>query len=189
MTFLNSKIENAILDYFFDHPTRKIHARELARQTGISHFWVRKTLQRLESMRLVASQRIGNLVLFQADRNDERFLMWKKLQNLQKIFESGIIAEIKRASNPQAIILLGSYNDGTDTEESDIDIAIVRPARRAQTDTARFEKALARRVSTKIIDPKRAAPEFMISIINGTKIDGYLHDQDLPRISRGRKSA
>ena len=69
-------------------------------------------------------------------------------------------------------MLFGSYCEGTDTEKSDIDIAII-PARGGIPDFKKFEKKLARRINVHLIDIGKAENEFKNSLANGITLEGF----------------
>jgi predicted nucleotidyltransferase len=55
-----------------------------------------------------------------------RFMMMKRAYNLYNVLESGLVDMLKGFyEEPKAIILFGSYANGTDNSLSDLDIAII----------------------------------------------------------------
>ena len=98
-------------------------------------------------------------------------LALKRSHNFESLFKSGLIAYLKdRYEEPKAIVVFGSYADGTDTSESDIDIAVISKGK--EIDLKKFEKKLCRKINLLILD--RVPKKFKNSLANGIVLDGYL---------------
>src|SRR3989344_2404847 len=111
-----------VLEAFFDNPTREFHARELSRKTGLSIFSVLGAIKALSRNGFVLAHKKGNMKIVKAT-NSTGFIRAKRIRNLEKIYECGLVDYINGAyNNPEAIILFGSYSRGDDVENSDIEI-------------------------------------------------------------------
>ena len=97
----------------------------------------------------------------------------KKIFNLLKIYESGIINYLYDYYSPSAIILFGSYSRGEDISTSDIDIGIITP-KKNQPELKNFEKKLKRKVNLSLFVKKEVSEEFFTNIINGIVLKGVL---------------
>ncbi|MBI2135546.1 nucleotidyltransferase domain-containing protein [Candidatus Woesearchaeota archaeon] len=98
----------------------------------------------------------------------------KRLYNTYSLYESRLIEELKHFyEQPEAIILFGSYEKGTDNEKSDIDIAVITNKQKLP-ELTRFEKKLKRKIDILTIDLKSASKEFKNSLANGIVLEGYL---------------
>src|SRR3989339_2191829 len=161
-----------VMEWFFKFPYRTFHIRELARLTGLSSTGIIKIVKRLKKEKLIVAKKAKNIEEIKPDF-DGRFLLIKRLYNVYSLYDSGLIDFMKKHYEmPQAIMLFGSYCEGTDTEKSDIDIAII-PARGGIPDFKKFEKKLARRINVHLIDIGKAENEFKNSLANGITLEGF----------------
>ncbi|SRR3989344_2069040 len=161
-----------IMELFFKYPYGRFHIREIARLTNLSVTGVIKIINRLKKERLVISAKKANIEEVKPDF-EGRFLVMKRIYNLYSLYESGLVAYLKGMFEmPKSIILFGSYSDGTDTEISDIDIAIASN-KKDMPDLAKFEKKLARKINLHVLDLGTSTKEFRNSIANGIVLEGF----------------
>ncbi len=162
-----------VMELLFKFPYRTFHIRELARLTGLSSTGIIKIIKRLKKEKLLIAKKAKNIEEIKPDFNG-RFLIIKRLYNLYSLYDSGLVDFIKKYYEmPQAIILFGSYSDGTDTEKSDIDIAVVS-SREDTPDFVKFEAKLARAINIYLIDISKAEKEFKNSLANGIVLEGFI---------------
>ncbi len=162
-----------VMKLFFDNPDKKLHIREIARQTSLSAPGVLKILKKLKEETLLVSERENVVENVKASRN-QKFLLLKKAYNALSLFESGLIALLKdKYEEPEAIVVFGSYARGEDTSESDIDIAVVTK-KEAKLDLKKFEKYLKRKISIYEIQIGNSEKEFLNNLANGTVVYGFL---------------
>lgn len=161
-----------IMEWFFKFPYKTFHIRELARLTGLSSTGVIKIVRRLKRERLLVAKKAKHLEEIKPDF-DGRFLLIKRLYNIYSLYDSGLIDFIKKYYEmPQAIILFGSYCDGTDAEKSDIDVAVIS-SRKNIPDFKKFESKLARKVNIHLIEIGKTEREFKNSLANGVTLEGF----------------
>ncbi|MFH1917068.1 MAG: nucleotidyltransferase domain-containing protein [Nanoarchaeota archaeon] len=80
--------------------------------------------------------------MVRANVENKRFIWLKRVNNLERLYESGLVELISSGDlTPQAIICFGSYARGDDTEQSDIDLAIIN-GRQSVISTEKVEKVL-----------------------------------------------
>src|SRR3989344_3811908 len=140
-----------VMELFFKSPYSSFHIREIARLTGLSSTGIIKIIKRLKKEKLLVSRKLNNLEEIKPDFNG-KFLIIKRLYNVYSLYESGAVDFIKKYYEmPQSIILFGSYSNGTDTEKSDIDIAVISRKKETQ-DFARFEKKLSRKINLHVVE-------------------------------------
>jgi predicted nucleotidyltransferase len=162
-----------VMKLFLDSPDRMFHIREIARLTGISSTGVIKIVKRLKEEKLLTSHKGKVTEDVKADFKG-RFPQIKRSYNLQNILESGIVQKLSEFyEEPKAIILFGSYAQGTDTSESDIDIAIETVMDNVPY-VRRFEKTLGRKLSLYPFTRKKSGIEFQNSLANGIVLQGFL---------------
>ena len=163
----------AVLEVFFDNPTREFHARELSRKIGLSIFTILEAIKTLAKKDLIRVQKKGNLKIVSASHSIA-FIRAKRVRNLEKIYDSCIVDYlIKAYDKPEAIVLFGSYGRGDDVENSDIDIGIITSGHKELT-LEKFEKALSRKISVHEIELKKTSKEFHNNLINGIILDGAM---------------
>ena len=162
-----------VMKLFFDNPEKKLHIREIARQTGLSAPGVLKIVKKLKEESLLVSERENVVENVKASRN-EKFFLLKKAYNALALFESGLVNRLKdEYEEPEAIVIFGSYSKGEDTSQSDVDIAVVTK-KEAQLDLKQFEKYLKRKISIYEIQISDSEKEFLNNLANGTVVYGFL---------------
>ena len=156
---------------FFDNPTMEFHARELARKTDLSIFSVLEAIKKLSKEGLISVHKKGNMKIVKAS-NSADFIRKKRIRNLEKIYDSGLVDQLNEAyDKPESIILFGSYSRGDDIESSDIDIAVITKDHKSHA-LEKFEKLLSRKISLREIDLKKISKEFHNNLINGIVLEG-----------------
>lgn len=161
-----------VMELLFKLPYRPFHIREIARLTGLSSTGVIKIIKKLKKEHLLVSKKNNTVEEIKPDFNG-RFPLMKRLYNVYSLYDSGLIYCLKLFYEyPKAIILFGSYSDGTDTEKSDIDIAVIS-GKKNTPDFKKFEKKLARKINIHLINLDDASNEFKNSIANGIVLEGF----------------
>ena len=174
MEILVTNKKDLVLRFFLENPTTEIHLRELSRQTQISFPWVRKIVLQLSKEGYVLKKEERGLVLVKANRDNQLFLALKKSANFFSLFQIRLIEKlVELYERPQTIILFGSYSRGEDTEESDVDIAIIT-RRKCTISLSSFEKKLKRKIKILELKPEKIEKEFMNTLANGIVLYGYL---------------
>ena len=114
-----------ILLWFFAYPTREIGLNDLSEALVISKTTAHRIVEQLVKEGFLKKEVLGKIWRISCNQNHVYNYSKKIAYNLILIYESGIIKKIRKViQNPRAIILLGSYRKGDDTEISDIDIAV-----------------------------------------------------------------
>lgn len=172
---IDKNSNSIVLGTLFDNPTKEFHARELSRKTGLSIFSVLEAVKKLSKEGLVSVHKKGNMKIVKAVHSTE-FIRAKRIDNLEKIYDSGLVDYLSEPYNkPEAIILFGSYSRGDDIETSDIDIAIITKDRKDhKNNLEKFEKLLSRKISLHEIDLKKISREFHNNLVNGIVLEGAI---------------
>jgi predicted nucleotidyltransferase/DNA-binding transcriptional ArsR family regulator len=123
---LSSRTKAGIFRFLFGTDCVELHARELARRTGMSLATIQQELKRLESLDLVSRRKDGNRVYFKANQNHPLF---KELHQLT-IKTSGIVPMLRNALQPQSgqidyAFVFGSIARSQEQAHSDVDIMII----------------------------------------------------------------
>lgn len=165
-----------LLTYFLEHPTSVIHLRSLARKLDMSATWVAtasKQLHRLGLINLVRHPERKELSL-SANFESAQFKAIKRSYNLYALHASGLVEHLTNTYNqPECIVAFGSYAKGEDTEQSDIDIAIIT-SRKEILKTSKFSKRLGRPLQVKELVKKHISKDFWQTLANGVVLSGYL---------------
>ncbi len=106
-------MKDAVIEYVLDRPKQRVKVTEIARQLHASKGYVSKTVSNMKKDGLIKNSLV-NL-------GDPYVRSLKTSINLDKIRRSGIISAIKRIG-VRGAGLYGSWANGTNTEDSDIDL-------------------------------------------------------------------
>jgi predicted nucleotidyltransferase len=168
-----------VLQEFFDRPGHSFQLRELSRASGISFPSVREHVRSLEKGGFVRKVREGVYESYIANTEGERFRLYKVMDMVVRIHESGLLNALERElSYPTAIVLFGSCAEGTDRESSDADIFVL--VREKGINLKGYEKQLKRGISLHFMESKefkkasKSSPELVNNIVNGIVLYGYL---------------
>lgn len=153
----------------FENPDEWVHLRELARRT---HQSVSTVSLEIKNMGFMQEQQNGTMKTFKPKDSFE-YLWRKKIFNMYRLYESGLIAYLKKKVSPRTIVLFGSYSRGEDALDSDIDIALLGSSSE-NLSLSRFEKRLRRSISVHRFTKDDVSKEFYANIINGVKLEGVL---------------
>lgn len=166
-----------VLRVFFDNPDPKgsgLQLREISRKINLAPKSVSIYLKQLEKELLIAKEidRNGHPT-YRANREYELFKLYKKLDMISKIKESGLLDFLYERLMPDCIILFGSASKGEDTEESDIDVFV--QCKEKDIDLTAFEKKLNRKINLFFSKNfSKLSVELKNNIINGIILKGYL---------------
>ncbi len=124
-----TNVKQMLKEFFFVYPGKKLRVREIERELKLSLPSVIRYCRELEKDGILAFEQIGKVGLYKASRSSG-YLLEKKLFNIKRLYESGLIEHLRKELSNPAIVLFGSYAKGEDTEESDIDLYIETPAKK-----------------------------------------------------------
>lgn len=120
-----SEAYKRVLNYFFSFPSQAIGLNDLSQAISVSKTSVKNAVLQLEKEKFLNKEEVGKAWRITLNQNHPYMLTRKVPISLQTVYESGAIDMI-RAKYPsaKAIILFGSFRNGKDNEQSDIDIAV-----------------------------------------------------------------
>jgi predicted nucleotidyltransferase len=124
-----------------------LNAHNIAQILKVSQPAVSKALPLLEKKSLINITKDTRSKRLSIELNTENHqILWlKRIDNIKQIYESGLV-QLFYDKLPQAtIILFGSYSNGEDTIQSDIDLAIIG-TKCKDLDLKRFEQILRREI-------------------------------------------
>jgi predicted nucleotidyltransferase len=118
---------SALLDYFLQHPTKKIHAGLLDKELKIYRKGILDGLRELLQAGMLEMEEVGRTKQYSLVRSNPIICQLKILLTLDKILP---LLEKLKGTGIEAY-LYGSCARGEDTEESDIDLLLVGNLNRA----------------------------------------------------------
>ena len=161
-----------VLEIFFENPSREFHLRELSRLLDLSMPTIISATDRLAKDSMIIKEKGKVITKVLANRDSIDFTRFKRLHNLELVYESGIVNHLSESyCQPKTIILFGSFSKGEDIEKSDIDIAAVTN-KKLRLDLSKYEKNLKREISLHEISLDRISREFKANLLNGIVLEG-----------------
>ncbi|MEK6823824.1 MAG: nucleotidyltransferase domain-containing protein [Nanoarchaeota archaeon] len=169
-------LQHKIFRFLCMNAGRNFNLSEIARNLKVSPTAVSKSLINLKKEEIVIIKERGtmNLLSIELNLENQRVMELKKVENLEMIYESGLISFLSEHLPGTTIILFGSYSRGDDTFSSDIDLAIIGRKEKS-IDSSKFEKILKKKIALnfynnfKIIDKN-----LKNNLLNGVVLSGVL---------------
>lgn len=123
---LFSDSQSRVFRWLFGQPERSYHLSELRRLTGLGSASLQRELKKLVDAGLVSSESVGNLRVFQANKEspvyEELAALTRKTLGAQPLLQEAL-APMK--SKLDLAFIYGSVAKGTDTARSDIDVMLI----------------------------------------------------------------
>jgi predicted nucleotidyltransferase len=168
---------NKILEVFFEEPLESHYFREIVRKSKVSPNIVQRQIRAMIKSKLIRYKgKQGNMKFYSANRDNSEFIYLKKLNNLKRIYQSRLIEKLDELLSPKAIVLFGSYSQGYDVENSDIDLLVIVEKTSKISDKAlkNIEHQLHRKISLHIVqDFSKLSPELKNNMLNSVLLQGY----------------
>ena len=167
----NNKLR--IMRLFFDNPSESFQLRQISRLAKIAVTSVTAYANSLVKEDLIILIKKGIYPSYKANRDNEKFRLYKKLDLIERIESSGLLSYLYDSCMPDCIILFGSASLGEDIEGSDIDMFI--QSKEKKLNLEKYEKILSRKISLFFEDNfSRLSSELKNNILNGIKLKGYI---------------
>lgn len=168
-----TKLDNEIMEFLFRNPTTSFMGKEIANKVKVSQTAIAKSIGRLSKIGLVTREK-KILLSIRLNRDDKDLFNLKRVYNLKSIYSRGLLDRLSKDSPGSTIILFGSYSSGEDTEESDIDLAIIG-YKEKKIDLTKFENKLQRKIQIHYFNNlKDIEKNLRESIINGITLKGSI---------------
>lgn len=170
-----TKTEEELLNFLFVYPTRSFRGRELAKQLKRPASGVIGGARKLEKKELATISK-DFILSIKLNRENKKVFTLKRIHNLASLYENGFVSYLSDAFPGAALVLFGSYSRGNDTEESDIDIAVIGYVeRRVDKALEPFEQKLKRRIQIHFFKSiKDIHKNLRENIINGIVLKGAM---------------
>ncbi|HIH32048.1 TPA: hypothetical protein HA235_05045 [Candidatus Woesearchaeota archaeon] len=140
-------LQNEILRLMFINAGNPLNAHTIAQFLKVSQPAISKALPLLEKESLVTINKDMRSKRLSIELNTENHqILWlKRTDNLKQIYESGLLQFFYDKLPQATIILFGSYANGEDTIQSDIDLAAIG-TKYKEFDLRKFEQMLERKI-------------------------------------------
>lgn len=162
-----------VLKVFLSFPTENFRLREIARIARLSLPSVINYLNEFQKEGLIKKQIKRGIPFYTAMRDNEKFILYKKISIIFELDNSGIVDYLWNAVAPQAIILYGSFAKGESTEVSDIDVFVLGKEKKLAIE--KYEKLLNGKFHILFKKSFHELPkELRNNILNGIILKGYL---------------
>jgi len=168
-----TRLQNEIFRLFCIKAGMCLNQREVAKLLKVSPTAIAKALKKLEKEMLIKIEKSKtmNLTSLSLNRDEQKGMISKKIENLKMIYESGLVDFLEEKFPGTSIILFGSYSKGEDTIKSDLDIAIIG-SKEKNIDLSEFEKKLERIINLNFYDSFNMNKHLKNNILNGTVLVG-----------------
>ena len=125
---LFSSTRAELLSLFFNNPDEKFYLREIARHIGKDAAGIKRELDTLVKIGLLAREKRGVQKYYFADKNSPIFAEMKGLIFKTTGVQGAIKAVLSRLKGLQAAFIYGSYARGSEKEESNINLMVIGQA-------------------------------------------------------------
>jgi predicted nucleotidyltransferase len=119
--YLITTTHQKVLDFFITHPEQSFYGAELAKKVSLSAGGINKVLKELERDGIIEKNRRGKTDFYSLKDNQPILHQLKILSNLLRI--EPLVEDLKPFAH--RIILYGSNANGTNDQQSDIDLLVV----------------------------------------------------------------
>jgi len=142
-----TRLQNEIFRLLCIKAGISLNQRNIAKLLKVSPTAVNKALPLLEKVKLVRIKKakLMNLTSVELNRDNPKTIGFKRVENLKMIYECRLIEFLEESFPGTTIILFGSYSLGEDTQDSDIDIAIIN-SKEKDVELAKFSKLLEKKI-------------------------------------------
>ncbi len=139
-------LEFEILKFLSLRAGEKFTQRDLAKFLYVSPTAVSKSIRVLESKNFVVVEKFKNLNLVSFNVNNKSMIDFKRVENLNNIYVSGLKSFFEENFFGCTVIVFGSFSRGEDVKNSDIDIAVIG-CKKKNLDLKQFESKLFRKIN------------------------------------------
>ncbi len=119
--YLTVTSHQKVLSFLSNHPSRSYMEKEVVKATKVSKSAVNEALKELAGDKLILQEKRGRMSFYSVDLNDPVIRRLKSTENVSLL--KPLVEQLKKIS--QKIILFGSFADGTNVEDSDIDLFVL----------------------------------------------------------------
>ncbi len=129
----------------------ELSQREIAQILKVSPTAVMNSIKKLKETGLINLKKTKTINFISFNRDNKRAIELKRIENLKNIYISELFNYLETALAGSTIILFGSYSKGEDTNNSDIDLAIIGRKDKI-LNLEKYEKTLNRKININFYD-------------------------------------
>jgi predicted nucleotidyltransferase len=178
LTKLFSSTRAELLGLFFNNPDDKFYLREIARHIGKDAAGIKRELDNLVRIGLLAKEKRGVQKYYFANKNSPIFSEMKGLIFKTTGAQGAMKASLSRLKGVQAAFIYGSYAKGTEKEDSNINLMVIGQVNITELNdvVVSLEEKLKREIDYLAFDEqeyrkrKDAKDPFIREIVKGKKI-------------------
>lgn len=172
---ITKSIKERIKEYFFLNPLKKLRIRHIEKEVKVPLPSAIRYVKELENEGILKKDSIAGITLYSSDRTSQAFLLEKRLANIKRLYDSGLVDYLRKEYSNPTVILFGSYFKGEDVEKSDIDLYIETPIKETIA-LKEFEKKLGKDIEVfkhrKISEISNKG--LINNILNGLVLNGFI---------------
>jgi len=148
-----TKLQEEILRLFYIKMGISLNQRRIANILNVSQPAVMKALPDLEKRGFLKAKQDKDSKRWsiELNRDNSKVLELKRVDNLKQIYEIGFVDFLESSFPGGTIVLFGSYSRGEDTNNSDIDIAVIG-RKEKNVNLTKYEKMLERTANINFYD-------------------------------------
>ncbi len=163
-----------VLEQFLKNSMKQFGVRELSSITNLDTKTILKYLKRLISEGLVSKKSPKKKYpYYEATRTSYEYKHEKSEKVVRELLKSKLVKYFEEKMHPKAIVLFGSIQKGTYTDNSDIDIFI--QGKEKAVDVSVFEKKFKREIHIIMSESVASLSKgLQTNIINGITLSGSL---------------
>ena len=128
LTKLFSSTRAELLGLFFNNPDDRFYLREIARHIGKDAAGIKRELDNLGKIGLLAKEKRGVQKYYFANKNSPIFAEMKGLIFKTTGAQGAMKASLSRLKGVKTAFIYGSYARGSEKEDSNINLMVVGPA-------------------------------------------------------------
>ena len=172
--------KNKIIEILFKYPEKEFSLSDLAKEAGVSKANIGGILEEFREAGLINIEKLSKIWRIKANQTNWLYVKSKIIYNLNFIYKSGLVEFlVDFFKNPKAIVLFGSFRNGEDLSNSDIDIAVeTSEAKEYQImglrEFSEFEQIIDRKIQIHLFSRKNVDIGVFNNIANGILLWGFL---------------
>jgi predicted nucleotidyltransferase len=142
-----TRLQNEIFRLMCIKSGEKLNLSDISKNLRVSVTAISKSIPDLEKINLIKIEKDKkmNLTLVSLERSNKKAIQLKRIENLKMIYESGLNDYLEEEYLGATIVLFGSYSNGDDTTNSDIDIAVIG-RKQKEINLKKFEEIFQRKI-------------------------------------------
>lgn len=169
-----TSLQQEILSLMFVKAGTQLNQRQISKILEVTPPAVMKALPDLEKLDFIklAKDKETKRKSIELNRDSHKVMQLKRIDNLKKIYDSGLFDYLEKKYAGASIILFGSYSRGEDMVNSDIDIAIVG-RKEKHIDLTKFETFFERKINLNFYESwKKIHQHLKENLCNGILLAG-----------------